>query len=244
MFEISQLKEKKLADLQEIAKTLKVPKYRTLKKLDLVYKILDTQAESAEASKEVKIEAPVEEVKPKRARVTREKAIPNVKDNEVKKEKIAVPAIEKPAIEKPAAEKKATESEDTKSDVKLTPMQLRDIRRTKQAEAKKNAPKKEQPQQKNKTQDNNDKFALRLAFSLSTGYLFIIFAFVSKPEFWILMTIYFICQPSYSNSKSLILQRILGTILGLITSFLLINISYFPPPLPLSNILMLLLNCF
>ncbi|ASK78689.1 hypothetical protein CF386_06600 [Paraphotobacterium marinum] len=78
---------------------------------------------------------------------------------------------------------------------------------------------------KNKTQDNNDKFALRLAFSLSTGYLFIIFAFVSKPEFWILMTIYFICQPSYSNSKSLILQRIFGTILGLITSFLLINIS-------------------
>ncbi|NQY29337.1 MAG: transcription termination factor Rho [Flavobacteriaceae bacterium] len=162
MFEISQLKEKKLADLQEIAKTLKVPKYRTLKKLDLVYKILDTQAESAETSKEVKIEVPIEEVKPKRARVMREKAIPNVKGNEVKKEKIAVPAIEKPTVEKPTVEKptvenKATESEDTKSDVKLTPMQLRDIRRTKQAEAKKNAPKKEQPQQKNKNQDNKNK---------------------------------------------------------------------------------------
>ena len=44
MFEISQLKEKKLADLQEVAKKLNVPKYRSLKKLDLVYKILDMQA--------------------------------------------------------------------------------------------------------------------------------------------------------------------------------------------------------
>ncbi|MGJ8593944.1 MAG: transcription termination factor Rho [Aquaticitalea sp.] len=44
MFEISQLKEKKLSDLQEIAQKLNVPKYRTLKKLDLVYKILDVQA--------------------------------------------------------------------------------------------------------------------------------------------------------------------------------------------------------
>ena len=44
MFEISQLKEKKLADLQEIAKKLSIPKYRTLKKLDLVYQILDQQA--------------------------------------------------------------------------------------------------------------------------------------------------------------------------------------------------------
>ncbi len=44
MFEISQLKEKKLADLQQIASKLNVPKYRSLKKLDLVYKILDMQA--------------------------------------------------------------------------------------------------------------------------------------------------------------------------------------------------------
>ena len=44
MFEISQLKEKKLTDLQEIAKKLSVPKYRSLKKLDLVYQILDQQA--------------------------------------------------------------------------------------------------------------------------------------------------------------------------------------------------------
>jgi len=44
MFEISQLKEKKLPELQEIAKKLNVSKYRSLKKLDLVYQILDYQA--------------------------------------------------------------------------------------------------------------------------------------------------------------------------------------------------------
>jgi len=44
MFEISQLKEKKLSELQDIAKELSIPKYRSLKKLDLVYQILDQQA--------------------------------------------------------------------------------------------------------------------------------------------------------------------------------------------------------
>lgn len=44
MFEINQLKAKKLPELQDIAKTLKVPKFRSLKKLDLIYQILDHQA--------------------------------------------------------------------------------------------------------------------------------------------------------------------------------------------------------
>ena len=44
MFEISQLKEKKLPELQEIAKGLNVPKFSSLKKIDLVYQILDLQA--------------------------------------------------------------------------------------------------------------------------------------------------------------------------------------------------------
>ncbi len=44
MFEISKLKEKKLPELQDIAKQLNVSKFRSLKKLDLVYQILDHQA--------------------------------------------------------------------------------------------------------------------------------------------------------------------------------------------------------
>ena len=53
MFEISELKEKKLPELQEIAKELNVPKYRTQKKLDLVYQILDYQAANPKAVKAV-----------------------------------------------------------------------------------------------------------------------------------------------------------------------------------------------
>jgi len=51
MFKISQLKAKKLPELQEIAKQLNVPKYRSLKKLDLVYQILDYQAANPEEVK-------------------------------------------------------------------------------------------------------------------------------------------------------------------------------------------------
>jgi len=53
MFEISQLKEMKLPELQEIAKKLNVSKYRSLKKLDLVYQILDQQADNPKAVTEV-----------------------------------------------------------------------------------------------------------------------------------------------------------------------------------------------
>ena len=51
MLEISELKAKKLPELQELAKTLGVPKYRSLKKLDLVYQILDYQATNPSAVK-------------------------------------------------------------------------------------------------------------------------------------------------------------------------------------------------
>ncbi|NBC58102.1 MAG: transcription termination factor Rho [Bacteroidetes bacterium] len=44
MFEITDLKSKKLTELQQISKELSIPKFRGLKKLDLVYKILDFQA--------------------------------------------------------------------------------------------------------------------------------------------------------------------------------------------------------
>ena len=52
MFEISNLKAKKLPELQQIAKDLNVPKYKTLKKLDLVYQILDVQASNPKSVKE------------------------------------------------------------------------------------------------------------------------------------------------------------------------------------------------
>ncbi len=53
MLEISELKEQKLPELQDLAKELGVPKYRTLKKLDLVYQILDYQAANPAALKKL-----------------------------------------------------------------------------------------------------------------------------------------------------------------------------------------------
>ena len=64
MFEISKLKEKKLPELQEIAEELKISKFKTLKKLDLVYKILDHQASNPETNKK---EAPKKEAPKKEA---------------------------------------------------------------------------------------------------------------------------------------------------------------------------------
>ena len=66
MFEISQLKEKKLSELQDIAKELSVPKYRSLKKLDLVYQILDHQAANPQTVKSVKDANQPKEVKPRK----------------------------------------------------------------------------------------------------------------------------------------------------------------------------------
>jgi transcription termination factor Rho len=85
MFEISQLKEKKLSDLQEIAQQLNVPKFRTLKKMDLVYQILDLQAANPDKIKNepVKEEAPkpkARQIKPKRERI--EKKAPEKRDQQ------------------------------------------------------------------------------------------------------------------------------------------------------------------
>jgi len=51
MFQIADLKSKKLPELQDIAKGLNVPKFKQLRKLDLVYKILDLQASNPEVVK-------------------------------------------------------------------------------------------------------------------------------------------------------------------------------------------------
>jgi len=54
MYDILELKSKLLPALQDIAKELNVPKYRTLKKMDLIYQILDVQAINPKAASETK----------------------------------------------------------------------------------------------------------------------------------------------------------------------------------------------
>jgi len=70
MFEISDLKSKKLPELQVIAKGLNVPKFKTLKKLDLVYQILDLQAANPKAAAAVLTQKTEDKPKP-RARLVR-----------------------------------------------------------------------------------------------------------------------------------------------------------------------------
>tara|TARA_B100001057_G_scaffold146007_1_gene145999 strand:- start:2300 stop:3982 length:1683 start_codon:yes stop_codon:yes gene_type:complete len=55
MYDILELKSKLLPALQDIAKNLNVPKYRSLKKMELIYQILDVQAINPSATKEKKI---------------------------------------------------------------------------------------------------------------------------------------------------------------------------------------------
>ncbi|QBA64746.1 transcription termination factor Rho [Muriicola soli] len=89
MFEISDLKAMKLPELQKIAETLKVPKYKSLKKLDLVYQILDLQAsnpkivkETAEVVEIASTQARSREQSPKpRPRKSRNEGSPESKDS-------------------------------------------------------------------------------------------------------------------------------------------------------------------
>jgi transcription termination factor Rho len=100
MFEISELKAKTLADLQVIAKSIGLSKTSQLKKLDLVYQILDKQAASPskEGTTLSKAEG-IKKEKPKRKRV-----IKNPQSEDRKATKIE-PETEKKQDIKPFSEK-------------------------------------------------------------------------------------------------------------------------------------------
>lgn len=104
MFDIEVLKEMKLSDLQEIAKAAKINKYRSLKKDDLVYMILDLQAAQPEVIKSEKTPEPTaEKPKEKRARIAPKKD--NAKPTVEKKDLFSEPV----KVEEKQPEKKETE---------------------------------------------------------------------------------------------------------------------------------------
>ena len=98
MFEISELKAKTLAELQVVAKSIGVSKISQLKKLDLVYQIIDTQAaDPSKATKTLvtpKKEETIKIEKPKRKRVIKN---PQVIAGPVDAEKTEI--IEEPTVE-------------------------------------------------------------------------------------------------------------------------------------------------
>ncbi len=167
MFEISELKEKKLPELQEIAKELNVPKYRTQKKLDLVYQILDYQAANPKAVKAVikAEEASAETKKEEKTsssndnRSKNQKPHPQKNDNRNQKPQQQKPHHNK----KDDDDKKATDdkrSQNDRNDKKATD----DKRSSNDRNDKKESDKKPQHQksnsndnrQKNQRNDNNN----------------------------------------------------------------------------------------
>jgi transcription termination factor Rho len=161
MFEISQLNEKKLSDLQEIAQKLNVPKFRSLKKSDLVYQILDHQAADPKSvANVIKPTEPTTENKPApnkpaenrdkklRARINKPSNSTTNKTAELPFENKSSEIQDKPAteiIEKKIEEKSTSDSVNKPNN------------ENKPRDNQKNHPKREQlPQQKNPNKNPNN----------------------------------------------------------------------------------------
>ncbi|MBL4642422.1 MAG: transcription termination factor Rho, partial [Flavobacteriaceae bacterium] len=115
MFEISELKAKTLVELQEIAKSTGLSKTSQLKKLDLVYQILDTQA--ANLANEEKPRVP----KPKRKRVVKKVVHKDRKESPAisePKEATEIPEIASKEIKNTPPQKKRPEVREAKPAVK------------------------------------------------------------------------------------------------------------------------------
>ena len=168
MFEISELKAKTLAELQVVAKSIGVAKISQLKKLDLVYQILDTQA--ADPSKASKIlvtpkkEESIKIEKPKRKRVAKNPQAIAIPLDAEKTQIIEAPAVEivkdepivttrpkpNPRPRKPLVKKDAPVNEQ-KNEVVSKPKE------EKQEQKPANQPNKPQQNRNNPPQSNKNK---------------------------------------------------------------------------------------
>ena len=110
MFEITELKAKTLTELQEVAKTIGLTKTSQLKKLDLVYQILDTQAANLANQEKPKAD------KPKRKRVVK-KVVHKKPEEKTEEKATSVKQEEKIQKPKPTPRKKEAVA---KSEVKKT----------------------------------------------------------------------------------------------------------------------------
>ena len=118
MYNIIQLNDKDLSELQSIASELGIKKPDSFKKEDLVYKILDEQA-IAGATKKVASEKAKEGQKKQRSRISVKKEGDKVytanKDKAVKIEEPVVAVTPKEVVEQPAEEPKTAKAKTTKS---------------------------------------------------------------------------------------------------------------------------------
>jgi len=148
MFEISQLKEKTLVELQEIAKSIGAKKFSQLKKLDLVYLILDIQASTP--TKVIKNKPSSNDGKPRRRRIQKKpttakdnKATP--KDNIQKELALEVNKVE--PVKKVEQKREAKESQKTNTKQPITKHEVKKPENS-------NAPIVEQKNQQEKKSQN------------------------------------------------------------------------------------------
>ena len=92
MFDIESLKQLKLVALQEIAKTIGIKKYYHLKKMELIYKILDFQADHPEEVKEKAKQLHLEEKKDEM--IAKKPGRPKKKQTQKKQQKSTKPSQE------------------------------------------------------------------------------------------------------------------------------------------------------
>lgn len=85
MFDISDLKEQKLLELQELAKEMGIPKYKNLKKEELIYQIIDFQAENPKSIEKLSSKQVEETPKPQK---TKSKTKTTKKDTEKPSKKV------------------------------------------------------------------------------------------------------------------------------------------------------------
>ena len=136
MFEIGQLKEKKLVELQEIAKTIGLKKISQFKKIELIYQILDEQAKHPK-----KEENTAPKIKKTRARIQKKPA---------KKEE--TPTL----FDKTEKEKKTVAKKTTKPKKDEEVIVVKDVKATKEVSKKTVAKSKVTPKVK-KEEENLEK---------------------------------------------------------------------------------------
>ena len=119
MFEISELKAKTLADLQVIAKSIGLSKTSQLKKLDLVYQILDTQAASpVKKTVSPETEEKQKTEKPKRKRVSKASTLEKETSKTIEAPKVDATEEKPKQIKKPQPRPAAKRAIQKKVEVK------------------------------------------------------------------------------------------------------------------------------
>lgn len=150
MFDLNELKEKKVEDLQQIASDLKIKKVKQQKKMDLIYSILDVQAAHL-AQKKQEADAVREPVaKEKKPRIKPQLVKPFNKAEQEKKADGLQKA--KPAVEQEAELEKQKLSETVKD-----PRPDQDLKPAEPIEAQGNNHQNNHPNNNKKKQFNNPK---------------------------------------------------------------------------------------